>query len=414
MMPPALNPDALTICARCGACLSVCPVYEVTRHERLSPRGKYELIRGGTRGRITAREAGGLFQTISACIQCGGCSSVCPSGVGVDEIVRSRRQEALPSGGLPWWLKAFFKEQEISRRILEALSVVPGTSGLVARLAGLLTTGRAKDVNFPAVASVPALRDPGLLHGGPGGRTRIFLFVGCVQNYLYPEIPRAIARWLGPGAWAPEGQGCCGFPAFSAGDMDLARRLIKKNLQAFRHVQDDTVVVTGCVTCASMIRRWPEVICREDELFPVASRLAERVMEFTEAVVRLKALPGVSLDVPPGPVLLHLPCHQRFGHASRKAPEALMKGLFPGSWQGLEACCGHGGTFALSNPGLSKSIFEKRLRRLEDIRPGTLFTTCSGCLLMWRTMIPVERCRPRVLHPAEMAGGRSGQKERGR
>ncbi len=389
-------------CARCGACLSVCPVYEITGHERLSPRGKQELINWAIAEGCKPSRDSRLSQTINACLQCNACSSVCSAGVKVDALIREARQKILPKGGLPWWLKSYLREQGASQKIFRLLKSLPGTSGLVSRLTGLLASG-ARLENIPELAPVPALQDDHLFRGvnSRSQKNVVSLFVGCIQNYLYTRVVESMAQWFGSGTSAPASQGCCGLPAFSAGDIALARTLIRKNLEAFKGV-DSEIIVTGCASCASMIRRWPELISLDDPLRPVAEQMAEKVREFTEAVVQYKIVPEGLEKTYLGPALLHMPCHQRFGQGSVIAPKALMEGLFPGDYEIFDSCCGQGGLFSLNNPKLSAEIFRRGLNVLLENELGAVFTTCSGCLLQWRTRIPTGPGMPVVLHPAEI------------
>ena len=61
-------------------------------------------------------------------------------------------------------------------------------------------------------------------------------FVGCSMNYLFPNIGKSTIRVLnryGVSVLIPEGQKCCGLPAYGAGDLDLARKLALANMEAF-------------------------------------------------------------------------------------------------------------------------------------------------------------------------------------
>ena len=50
---------------------------------------------------------------------------------------------------------------------------------------------------------------------------RVGLFVGCVTNYLFPDIGKAAVDVFvrrGISVYIPENQYCCGLPAFGSGD----------------------------------------------------------------------------------------------------------------------------------------------------------------------------------------------------
>ena len=55
----------------------------------------------------------------------------------------------------------------------------------------------------------------------------------------------------------PEGQGCCGIPALSAGDRRTFNQLVVYNLDRLARQPVD-VLVTACPTCAVTIKKiWP-------------------------------------------------------------------------------------------------------------------------------------------------------------
>ena len=63
-------------CERCGRCLTVCPVYQQTRIETFSPRGRLELIRAVSTGELTPGDR--YRQSIQSCLQCLACLNACP------------------------------------------------------------------------------------------------------------------------------------------------------------------------------------------------------------------------------------------------------------------------------------------------------------------------------------------------
>ena len=65
------------------------------------------------------------------------------------------------------------------------------------------------------------------------------LFEGCVTEGLFARVNRATARVLGAngcGTLAPEGQVCCGALHAHAGDLEGARALARRNVEAFEEL----------------------------------------------------------------------------------------------------------------------------------------------------------------------------------
>ena len=83
-------------CAKCGACLSVCPVYLQEPRERFSPRGKIALCEAFAEDDSLPTDA--LRNIVENCLLCRACSEGCGSGVEFEKIIRSAKQRLLKAG----------------------------------------------------------------------------------------------------------------------------------------------------------------------------------------------------------------------------------------------------------------------------------------------------------------------------
>lgn len=73
------NPGGEAQCDHCGRCLSVCPVYKLSRVETDSPRGRNDLLSAVQSGELTP---GPRFdEIIKRCLLCKSCTTACPKGV---------------------------------------------------------------------------------------------------------------------------------------------------------------------------------------------------------------------------------------------------------------------------------------------------------------------------------------------
>lgn len=402
----ALGAEIGINCTRCGTCLSVCPVYNITRHEMFSPRGKTRILAGPASGKDPegfSIDDPKILETLDACLQCGACSSVCPAGIEVDDIVRRVRGdtgylgvygEALLKGvlkrpGLMLHLAGFFSRLPLSLMM---------KNGLLLRFMGLFDMQSRTDTPYlvlPEISSRPALsRD---INGvkedikGLAAGKRIVFFLGCIQNYIYPEVAEAIARCLGGAFTMPSDQGCCGMPAFASGLADQARALAISNIRAMEAAGDFDVVVTGCASCAAMIRRWPRLF-EDGPDKDAALIISSKTKEFSEFVMESGLAVGVSEKYKDSVISYHAPCHGRFVPGRPPGTDAagrLMKRLSTWHFRPVpQGCCGHGGIFSIKNAGLSSVIFKKRLEAMEENGADIVVTTCSGCLLQFRTNMP--------------------------
>ena len=83
---------------------------------------------------------------------------------------------------------------------------------------------------------------------------KVAFYAGCGINYLMPNVGVAsldVLKRAGVEVVVPPGQVCCGIPAYSMGDMDSARAMALKNLEAFESIDAD-FIATSCATCGYM------------------------------------------------------------------------------------------------------------------------------------------------------------------
>jgi len=70
--------NASCLCNRCGACAQNCPSYKALKAEIFSPRGRNQLVRALFERKLNiSADAEALKRSVSSCIMCGECSSVC-------------------------------------------------------------------------------------------------------------------------------------------------------------------------------------------------------------------------------------------------------------------------------------------------------------------------------------------------
>ena len=73
------GPDAadLSLCVHCGFCLNYCPTYIELGQEPDSPRGRLQLMKAISDGRVDLTPR--VLQHFDRCLQCRACETACPS-----------------------------------------------------------------------------------------------------------------------------------------------------------------------------------------------------------------------------------------------------------------------------------------------------------------------------------------------
>ena len=241
---------------------------------------------------------------------------------------------------------------------------------------------------------------------------RAALFVTCVGELLDPDVPVAAVRVLraaGCAVEVPDGQTCCGQPAWDSGFTDEAAAVARTSLDALEAAvaggADAVVVPAG--SCATMMRvYWPQLfaLAGDQDAAERARALGERLWELTEL---LDALPDGRLAlgaVEPCAVAYHRSRHMLRELHVADQPEALLsrvEGCEQRPWAAADQCCGFGGTFSVKLPEASVAMADEKL----DVLPeGTevIVGADASCLMQLRTRAEARGMAVRTEHVAQV------------
>ena len=407
-----------TRCARCGACTVVCPVYRASGgKEYYSGRGKKYLLE--VMGQDTPSP---IFEDIfSKCLLCGACVAACPRGVDVVKEVREARSTFSRGYGEHGYQKF------LAARVLEKpelLSVVgrfgrtfhsllekklPADSGLRLKLAMFDQEPASikQQTPRPSAAFQPA---------AAGDGEQLVYFPGCSATYLSPEVLDVTCELLESLGFAvdiPAGLACCGLAIDSIGERQKARKLARRNIEALEQQQGRIVV--SCGSCYAHLRSYAELLAEDRIWAERAAELGGRLVELSQLLEQV--LPDIdeksSTDSPASVttdkvlrVFYHDPCHfQNEANITREPRRVLQS--FSGQVELLELvdgpqCCGQGGLFHLGAPELAATIRDDLAEKVLAMSPDVITSSCSGCLMQWKSALAAASVKLPVLHLSEL------------
>ncbi|QXC62882.1 (Fe-S)-binding protein [Aquihabitans sp. G128] len=241
---------------------------------------------------------------------------------------------------------------------------------------------------------------------------RVALLVTCVADVFEPEVAEATVEVLTAGGCevsCPQGQTCCGQPAWNAGFAADAARVAGTTLAALGRALDDgaEAVVVPAGSCAAMVRRfWPELfhLHGTPDQVDLAVRVADRTWELTELVPHLD-LPPLALPEPTT-VAWHHSCHllRELRHTSAADVLDAVEGCDRTAWAADERCCGFGGLFSVKLPEVSVAMADDKVRSLlaADPRPDEVVSADASCLLHLRGRMASEGVAIRTRHVAQV------------
>jgi L-lactate dehydrogenase complex protein LldE len=213
---------------------------------------------------------------------------------------------------------------------------------------------------------------------------RVQLFVTCLVDHLFPSVGFAVASVLarvGVTVTVPDGQTCCGQPAFNAGFHDEARRMARHTIDVLSRSNDPVVIPSG--SCTDMLVHQAPRLFGDDPMARArAERLAARTSEFSQYLVdELGATDCGSCAR--GHATYHPSCHGLRGLGIERQPRALLEAtpLTLTPLAEAETCCGFGGLFAVKMSDISGAMLERKLDRIEESGAATLVGTDVSCLM---------------------------------
>lgn len=400
-------------CNGCGACRkaepTMCPTFIVTGEEIMSTRGRANAIRAALelRGLHDADplRSAELEAALSNCLACKACAAECPSNVNL-ALLKAELQHARI-----WRYGLSLRERLLSHldRLGRIGCAMPTLSNLALRsflvrrallhLAGI-TPRRALprfakqrfDEWFAKRPPPPAVSVP--------VRGRVILWDDTFVRYYEPHIGIAAVRVLERAGFEvvlPEGRKCCGRPAFSQGNLELARRWGEHNLALLAALQPEAPILFLEPSCLSMfLEEYRELRLPEADSVAARCFLLEA---FLDELLRVD--PG-ALRFAPGPanIAIHAHCHARaltdvscLHRLAMRMPERKVTMLDTG-------CCGMAGAFGLLHAKyeLSCKVAEPLVDRIRALPYGTIVVaTGTSCRQQIAHLVPL-----RAWHIAEV------------
>lgn len=411
--------ELVTQCIHCGLCLPACPTYDVFGTEMDAPRGRIALMRAAADGRISLRQNGDLNRSfarhIALCLACRACETACPSGVKYGELVETTRiaieQERQP-GSFERFLRWLALRQLLPHRgRLRALAFLvwiyqaSRLQKLVRSLNFLPQPFKTMEEMLPELSSRhPNYRQPAPAIGQEHGR--VALFLGCVQDAFLSPTNQATVRVLQRNGYQvhfPLDQTCCSAAQLHLGEEDLARKLARRNIDAFLSAEYDAVVVNAG-GCGATLKEYEHLLAEDPDYAEKARRFVSLVQDANEFV-------AAHLHNPPqGRVAARVTysdsCHLRHAQKVAQQPRQLLRfipGLELAELRAPDRCCGSAGVYNIVQNQTAEQVLQAKMDDISqalglenghapgDDLPRAIITSNTGCHMQ-------------LIHGARMAG----------
>ena len=430
--------EKLLACVHCGLCLEACPTYVQTGNENDSPRGRIYLMRAVEESRLDA-ESNAFRAHINRCLGCRACEQACPAGVEYGQLLEAARfdlsqakaaQRGWTSRALrftlrhvwlhPARLRLAFGMARVMRNLrLPKVLIKTRLARLISArfefACALLDSSLARKVSVDerSAAQISSSQHASAL-----------LFKGCVTEGLFARVNAAATRVLeanGCAVRAPSDQVCCGALHAHAGDLEGARLLARRNIDAF-NAEALSNIITNAGGCGAMLVSYAHLLADDAEYRERAREFSSRVRDVSQQLAATGIREGATIDE--SVTTYDASCHLLYGQKASEAPLEMLRAIPDLKFVplvGSEVCCGGAGVYNLLEPELSSRVLAEKLAHIKETGAQILATGNPGCHMQIGAGAQLHGIDAlRVCHPIELldasyarAGFYEKQKEEG-
>lgn len=231
------------------------------------------------------------------------------------------------------------------------------------------------------------------------------LLRGCVMEGLFQDINRATEHVLvrnGFSLLEAEGQACCGALHAHAGQLETAKRLARRNIDAFLDSGCDRVIVNAA-GCGAAMKDYAALLADDPKFEKRAREFSSKVRDVSEFLAEQEM--AHSTIAVRRRVAYDAPCHLIHAQRIDQAPVELMKQI-PGitlvPLRGFESCCGGAGIYNLQHPELSADILRDKLEAIRESGADTVASANPGCIMQIGAGLLMMGSSVDVVHPIEL------------
>jgi glycolate oxidase iron-sulfur subunit len=412
-----LDYSILQQCIHCGMCLPTCPTYDETKLERNSPRGRIALMRQIADGQLEVTRAFG--EELYFCLGCLACETACPAGVRYSEMFEFARADIeaaevkrgpIRDGVRALTLRWLFTDPEALRTIGRLVWLFQA-SGLQALARKLRLTEwlperlRRLEPLTPRVQRrfsdelIPSVETP------PNWKYRVGLLTGCIQDLVFSQVNRDTADVLlanGCEVITPRLQNCCGSLHAHNGELELAKEMARRTLDAF-DLDNLDAVITNAAGCGTQLKNYGHLL-EADPVYAVrAAQWSAKLRDIHEWLAQIGIrTPAVSV---PQKITYHQACHLCHGQKITEPPRQVLKAI-----PGLELvelpestwCCGSAGIYNLTQPDMSEKLLQRKLANIEKTGAHIVASANPGCSVQLEAGAKLSHQKLDVVHPISL------------
>lgn len=214
----------------------------------------------------------------------------------------------------------------------------------------------------------------------PKKPAEVYLYGTCIVDSFFPNSGIDAITLLenqGIKVHYPQGQTCCGQPAYNSGYKDEAKSVALAQVKQFP-LDIPIVIVSG--SCGGMMRHhYPELL---DDV-PDIQKFCDRIFEFTEFLVNVLNI-QMTDQGNKEKVAIHTSCAARREMGVHITSNKLIKQLENVevvTHENESECCGFGGTFSVKHGDISAAMVNDKVESLTNADVVRYVSADWGCMM---------------------------------
>ncbi|GJF11263.1 oxidoreductase [Mycolicibacterium cyprinidarum] len=260
----------------------MCPSFRATRDEKDSTRGRARVLQELANGSIVKGwRSPEVLESLDLCLSCKACASECPTGVDMatfkaEALFQRYRHRPRPVthyslGWLPRWARiASLMPRTVNRTMAGPLAPF-----------GKRVAGVDPRRDLPVFA-VQTFQQWFARHSSATGDP-VMLWVDTFTNHFTPEVGIAAVSVLedaGYSVQVPQARLCCGLTWISTGQLDTARKVLRRSITVLTETAYAGVPIVGLEpSCTAVFRSDAAELLGDSEATAAVSRSVRTLAE---------------------------------------------------------------------------------------------------------------------------------------
>ena len=317
-------------CSKCGLCQAQCPVYKITGNDCTVSRGHFTMLQGFIKGDLKMSKT--INRYLDLCLKCDKCSSFCPSGIDVVDVIFSAKAE-------------YFNSNPIERFI----------------------SSIQKNIIFGAIPNILNLLSP--KSKSKTFDKKVLFFGGCGAKLTGNASVVKILNSLNIEAITPNFD-CCGITLLTRGDLKGVNSSIDNYINLVKKY-DIKEIVTTCASC----EKWTNSEETKEFLKTLKIKNIYEYIRENNLELELKKKEIVTY---------HKPCNiSNFNNIEWILNNTTNLEYKP--LENIDECCGLNGLSKISEYQIMKNIFSKKRTSIKNTQAKIVLTSCLGCEIALKT-----------------------------